>query len=129
MPASLPSPRVLIVEDNLDTADLIGRYARLVGCETLTVGNGEAALQIAREFLPQIVLLDIGLPDIDGWEVARKLREELEPVHPALIAITAFTSSEDRRRSETAGIDFHLSKPAFRKPLMELLVQLVGRPI
>lgn len=127
MSTSPLAPRVLIVEDDPDTADLLSRYARLVGCETRTAANGEAALQIAREFLPQIVLLDIELPDIDGWEVARKLREELEPVHPALIAVTALSGNEHQRRSVEAGIDYHFSKPAFRQPLMELLMQLVGR--
>lgn len=60
------------------------------------------------------MLLDIGLPDIDRWEVARKLREQLEPVQPALVAITGSSSNEDRRRSASAGIDVHLAKPAFR---------------
>jgi len=121
------APRVLIVEDYPDTADLLGRYARLIGCETRTAVSGGEALRIALEFLPQIILLDIGLPDIDGWTVARTLREKLEPVHPVVIAITAFGSHEDRQRSEDAGIDHHLSKPEFRKELMELLMRLVGR--
>ena len=121
------TPRVLIVEDFPDTADLLGRYARLIGCETRTALTGEEALKIAMEFLPQIVLLDIGLPDIDGWTVARTLREKLETIHPVVIAITAFDSHEDRRRSLEAGIDHHLAKPAFRKELMELLMRLVGR--
>ncbi len=121
--------RVLVVEDHPDTADLLGRYARLLGCETRTATSGDEALRTALEFLPQIVLLDIGLPGLDGWSLARTLREKLEPVHPVLIAITAFCSQEDRRRSENAGIDHHLAKPEFRKPLMELLMQLVGRKI
>lgn len=127
MPGASLAPRVLIVEDHPDTADLLGRYARLIGCETRTAATGEDALTLALEFPPQIVLLDIGLPGVDGWEVARALRERLEPVHPALIAITGFNSQEDRKRSVNAGIDYHLAKPAFRKSLMELLMQLVGR--
>ncbi len=121
------TPRVLIVEDYADTADLLGRYARLIGCETRIAATGEAALKSALEFLPQIVLLDIGLPDIDGWTVARHLREKLEPIHPVMIAITGFGTHEDRRRSVEAGIDHHLAKPEFRKELMELLMRLVGR--
>lgn len=131
MPALMGSaslaPRVLIVEDYPDTADLLGRYARLIGCETRTAASGQEALKIALEFLPQIVLLDIGLPDIDGWTVARTLREKLQPIHPVVIAITAFGSHEDRKRSEDAGVDHHLAKPEFRKELMELLMRLVGR--
>lgn len=120
-------PRVLIVEDAADIADLLHRYACLVGCDTRIAATGEDALREAREFLPQIVLLDIGLPGMDGWQLARILREELLPVHPVLIAVTAFSSPEDVRRSADAGIDHHLAKPAFRKPLMELLMHLVGR--
>ena len=127
MPSVSLAPRVLIVEDYPDTADLLGRYARLIGCETRAAANGEEALRIALEFLPQIVLLDIGLPGIDGWEVARILREKLAPIHPVLIAITAFGGHEDRLRSTEAGIDHHLAKPEFRKELMELLMRLVGR--
>ncbi|HVA48143.1 MAG TPA: response regulator [Pirellulales bacterium] len=119
--------RVLVVEDHPDTADFLSRYARLLGCEVRTACTGAQALETALEFLPQIVLLDIGLPDMDGWEFARCLRRELEPVHPVLIAITAFRSQDDRIRSLEAGIDYHLNKPAFREELMRLLLELVGR--
>ena len=120
-------PRVLVVEDQPDTADLLGRYARLLGCETRITYTAKQALSEALDFLPQIVLLDIGLPDMDGWDLARTLRHELEPVHPVLIAVTCYTGQEDRQRSAAAGIDHHLNKPAFRKDLMELLMHLVGR--
>ena len=120
-------PRVLIVEDAPDIADLIEHYARLVGCDTRMAACGEDALRVAREFVPQIVLLDIGLPGMDGWQVARVLREELLPVPPVMIAISAFCSPDDMQRSADAGIDHHLAKPAFRQPLMELLTQFVGR--
>lgn len=79
------------------------------------------------DFLPQVILLDIGLPDIDGWDLAKTLKDKLEPVHPVIIAVTGFSSMEDRAKSKLAGIDYHLAKPSFRKELMELLMQLVGR--
>lgn len=85
-------PRVLVVEDHADTADFLSRYARLLGCVVKVAGTAEQALETALKFLPQIVLLDIGLPDRDGWQLARQLREELSAVHPVLIAITAFRS-------------------------------------
>lgn len=127
--ASTPSsgPRLLVVEDYADTADFLSRYARLLGCDVRTSSTGQQALERAIEFQPQIVLLDIGLPDMNGWELARKLREELIDVRPVLIAITAFRSQEDRIRSLDAGIDYHLNKPAFREDLMRLLLQLVGK--
>ena len=120
-------PRVLIVEDDQQTADLLGRYARLLNCETRTCGTGREALEQAMDFLPQVILLDIGLPDIDGWDLAKTLKDKLEPVHPVIIAVTGFSSMEDRAKSKLAGIDYHLAKPSFRKELMELLMQLVGR--
>lgn len=120
-------PRVLIVEDHADTADLLGRYARLLDCQTRTAHNGTEALALATEFLPQIILLDIGLPDVDGWDLARALRGKLEPVHPVMIAVTSYATPADRVRSKQAGIDYHLNKPAFREDLMRLLMQLVGR--
>jgi len=126
-PSSFTGPRVLVVEDHADTADLLSRYARLLTCDVRTASSGQQALSTALEFLPQIVLMDIGLPDMDGWELARCLRECLEPVHPVLIAITAFHSQEDRIRSLQAGIDYHLNKPEFREDLMRILLQLVGR--
>lgn len=120
-------PRVLVVEDHADTADFLSRYARLLACDVRTASSGTQALSIALEFLPQIVLMDIGLPDMDGWEFARRVRECLEPVHPVLIAITGFRSQEDQIRSLEAGIDYHLNKPDFRNELMCLLLRLVGQ--
>lgn len=120
-------PRVLVVEDHAETADFLSRYARLLACDVRIASSGEQALTAALEFLPQIVLLDIGLPDMDGWELARRLRERLDPVQPVLVAITGFRSPEDRIRSLEAGIDYHLNKPEFREDLMRLLLQLVGR--
>lgn len=119
--------RVLVVEDHADTADFLSRYARLLGCVVKVAGTGKQALETGLKFLPQIVLLDIGLPDMDGWQLAGQLREKLAAVHPVLIAITAFRSQEDRIRSQEAGIDYHLNKPAFREELMRLLMQLVGK--
>ena len=121
-------PRVLIVEDHAETADLLSRYAALLGCDTRIAGNGKEAMSLSLDFIPQIILLDIGLPDIDGWELARELRNKLEPVHPVMIAVTCYAAPEDRLRSKQAGIDHHLAKPAFREDLMRLLMQLVSRP-
>lgn len=120
-------PRVLIVEDHPETADLLGRYARLLQCDTRICHTGKEALGQAADYLPQIILLDIGLPDIDGWDLAKTMKDMLDPVHPVIVAVTGFSSSSDRAKSKQAGIDYHLAKPAFRKDLMELLMQLVGQ--
>jgi CheY-like chemotaxis protein len=120
-------PRVLIVEDHADTADLLGRYARLLDCETRICHSGKDALEQAVKFLPQIILLDIGLPDIDGWDLAKTLKDKLDPIQPVVIAITGFASTEDRLRSRQVGIDYHLTKPSYQQDLMRLLMQLIGR--
>lgn len=126
--ASIPlGPRVLVVEDHIETADLLGRYARLLKFETRICHTGQEALHTAMDFLPQVILLDLGLPDIDGWDLAAALREKLDPIHPVLIAVTGRTTQEDRLRSEQVGIDYHLNKPAFVGHLMPILMQLVGR--
>ncbi|HVX16012.1 MAG TPA: response regulator [Pirellulales bacterium] len=121
------SARVLVVEDHADTADFLSRYARLVGCNVRTASTAAQALETSLEFRPQIVFLDIGLPDMDGWELAKRLRRDLAPTDPVLIAITAYRSEEDRMRSLEAGIDYHLNKPAFRQELMRLLLQLAWK--
>lgn len=120
-------PRVLVVEDHAETADFLSRYARLLACDVRTASSGEQALDTALDFSPQIVLLDIDLPDMDGWELARRLRDRRDPMQPVLIALTGFHSPEDRIRSLEAGIDYHLNKPEFREELMRLLLHLVGR--
>ena len=117
--------RVLIVEDHADTADWLGRYARLLNCETRTCATGKEALEQAVDFQPQVILLDLGLPDVDGWDLAKTLKQT-EGLHTVVIAITGLTSPEDRQRSIEAGIDYHLRKPAFRDELMRLLMQVCG---
>ncbi|HET6879910.1 MAG TPA: response regulator [Pirellulales bacterium] len=124
---SVKGPRVLVVEDDADTADFLSRYARLLTCVVRTATSGRHAIKEAQEFLPQIVLLDIGLPDMDGWDLARQLRQRLQPRPLVLIAITGFGSEDDRIRSLEAGIDYHLNKPDFREDLIRLLLRLVGR--
>ena len=103
--------RVLVVDDNVDAADSFGSMLALFGHEVRTVYGGVAALSAAREFRPAFVFCDIGMPDMNGYEVARRLRadERLGPLH--LIAVTGWGSEEDRRKALEAGFDVHLAKP------------------
>lgn len=119
------APRALVIEDHTQTADLIGRYARLAGCSVRVAYCGRQGLEIAQEFLPQIVLLDIGLPDVDGGKLACTLRERLEPVKPVIIAISGQPINESNPAAPV--IDHFFVKPAFRQELMELLTKLTGR--
>lgn len=110
---------VLIVEDYRDTADLLARWVAMAGHDTRVCHTGLQAEQLATEYRPDVVLLDIGLPDMDGWELAPCLRR----TNPAIkiFAVTAYQSLDDRQRSQDAGIDLHLGKPLRRETILSLL--------
>ncbi len=104
--------RFLVVDDNADAAQSQARLLRMLGHEAETASDGEDALRKAARFQPQVVLLDIGMPGMDGFEVARRLRALPEGRAATLIAQTGFGQPEDRLRSADAGFDAHLAKPA-----------------
>jgi signal transduction histidine kinase/DNA-binding response OmpR family regulator len=111
----LPPPsakRVLVVDDNVDGADSLAVLLRLGGHEVRVCHDGPAALALADEFRPDLVLLDIGLPGMDGYEVARRLRELPGLDKVPLVALSGYGQEEDVRRSRQAGFDRHLVKPA-----------------
>jgi PAS domain S-box-containing protein len=101
--------RVLIVDDNRDAADSLGMCLQLEGYEALAVYSSETALAQCATYLPQIVLLDIGLPFMDGYEIARRLRAAFGSLR--IIALTGYGNDEDKRRTTDAGFDAHLTKP------------------
>jgi phosphotransferase system HPr (HPr) family protein len=111
---------VLIVEDDEDTAETLSRILSMHGYSVQVARDGHHAIALARVHRPQTVLLDIGLPDLNGFQVATRLREELaDPV--TIIAITGYGGEEDRRRVREAKIDFHLLKPAALSELLLLI--------
>jgi two-component system CheB/CheR fusion protein len=123
-PAVLPqarSLRVLVVEDNLDAAESLATLLRLWNHDVRVVNDGPSALDAAREQKPEVVLLDIGLPGLDGFQVARKLREEPGLEDTLLVAMTGYGQPEDRRRSREAGIHHHFVKPVEPLVLRNLL--------
>lgn len=103
--------RVLVVDDNDDAAGSLAVLLQMEGHEVRTAASGQAALAIAQGFAPAVVLLDIGLPDIDGYTLARRLREAPATRDACLIAITGYGRAPDRERSRAAGFDDHLTKP------------------
>lgn len=103
--------RVLIADDNVDAAQTLGMLIDLYGHDRLIVHNGPDAVQACRTYLPQLVFLDIGLPGINGYEVARRVRAADEFGRPMLVALTGWGTEHDRQRSLEAGIDLHLTKP------------------
>ena len=104
--------RVLVVDDNLDSAESTAAFLRLEGHEVKTVGDGNEALSSVRVFAPHVIVLDIGLPGLDGYEVARQLRERGDTSHILLIAMTGYGQREDRERAIASGFDYHFVKPA-----------------
>jgi len=110
-PSGLRPERILVVDDNVDAAETLSRLLRLQEHEVLVAHDGLAALAVARHMNPDVVLLDIGLPKLDGLEVARRLREWGEGPRPLLVAMTGFGQAEDRARTAAAGFDHHLTKP------------------
>lgn len=117
----VPPMRLLVVDDNVATATTIGRIARQWGHEVQLVHDGVAALDRAATFHPDAILLDIGLPGMNGYDVARRLRAQPEYEKTLLIAITGYGQEEDRRRSREAGFDHHLVKPVATTTLCRLL--------
>jgi len=119
--ASQPRGRVLIADDNFDAAQSLALILRMEGHEVRTAGDGLEALEIAEGFQPQIVLLDIGMPKLDGYETARRLRERPWAASALLVAQTGWGQEDDKRRAREAGFDRHLVKPLDPEALSDLL--------
>lgn len=117
------SLRMMIVDDNKDAAETMAMLQGMLGHETLVANDGSAALVLAGEFLPEVVLLDIGLPGMDGFEVARKLRKMPAMKDTFLIALTGYGSGNDRQLAKEAGFDEHLTKPADLNLLKKWLLE------
>jgi CheY-like chemotaxis protein/nitrogen-specific signal transduction histidine kinase len=116
-----PSRRVLVVDDSGDTAESAAVLLRMLGHQVETARDGHSALQAARAFRPEVVLLDIGLPGMSGYDVARALRAEAGDGALLLVAVTGYGQDEDRRRSAEAGFDGHLVKPVDPAAIQALL--------
>jgi CheY-like chemotaxis protein/two-component sensor histidine kinase len=119
--------RVLVVDDNADSADSIAAILETSGHEVEVAYSAQRALEMAVEYQPDIMLLDIGLPDMDGYEVAKHLRQTPELKQMRLIAITGYGQQSDRQRSREAGFDEHVVKPVEWQKLEELLASLMQR--
>jgi PAS domain S-box-containing protein len=116
-----PRRRVLIIEDIFDVADSLHMVLKLGGHEVAVVDNGQKALQKARDFQPEVVLCDIGLPGMDGYAVARAFRADPEIGKTFLVALTGYARPEDLSRAAEAGFDRHIAKP----PRLELIDEIL----
>jgi DNA-binding response OmpR family regulator len=115
---------VLVVDDNRDAASSLALLLQMAGHETSRAHDGPGALAAAEKERPEVVLLDIGLPTLNGYEVGRRIRAQPWGASVVLIALTGWGQEEDRRRSHEAGFDGHLVKPVEYAELMTLLDRL-----
>jgi len=116
--------KILVVDDNPDAALSMAMMLSMMGHDTRTAHDGEAAVTTAEEFRPQVVLLDIGLPKLNGYEVAQRIRGQEWGAAMFLVAITGWGQDEDRRRSEDVGMNLHMVKPVEPDALDRVLAEL-----
>jgi CheY-like chemotaxis protein len=113
--------RILVVDDNQDSAASLALLLKIYGHEAQTAHDGLEAVRAAEQFRPDVVLMDLGLPKLDGFEAARRIRERIWSAGLVLIALTGRDGEEDRSRSLAAGFDHHLVKPVDVAALTKLL--------
>jgi PAS domain S-box-containing protein len=131
LPATIPMPekstvslrrlKIVVIEDKADMRDMLAETLRLEGCEVHTAQDGRSGVDLAKVVRPDVVISDIGLPDVDGYEVARELRSDGSFAPCRLIALSGFAQPEDVRRAREAGFDAHLAKPPRMEDLRRLL--------
>jgi CheY-like chemotaxis protein len=113
--------RILIVDDNRDTADSLARLIKALGYEAKAVYDGLQAVEQASAFLPDMALIDIGMPGLDGYETVSRIRHLLGNTQTILVAVTGWSGDEDKRRAYESGFDLHVPKPMSVEALKELL--------
>jgi CheY-like chemotaxis protein len=118
---------ILVVDDNRDSANSMAMMLKMMGNETQTAYDGLEAIQMAASFQPSVILLDIGLPKMNGYEAARHIRQQPWGKGMGLIALTGWGQEDDKRRALEAGFDYHLTKPADPVALQKLLAFISSR--
>jgi CheY-like chemotaxis protein len=117
--------RILVVDDNADAAETLAEVLRLVGYETRCVGHADAAMALLGSYVPDLALLDIGLPGIDGYQLAGLLRADPRAARMKLVALTGYGRENDRAQALAAKFDEHLVKPVMIERLLEVLGELM----
>jgi PAS domain S-box-containing protein len=125
--APIPQTRILIVDDNRDAADSLGMVLQFLGVDVRVASDGPQALEVLQSYDPAVVLLDIGMPGMDGYEVARAIRARFPACRAAIVAVTGWGQDDDRRRAREAGFDHYLIKPVEIGALQVLLKSLDER--
>jgi CheY-like chemotaxis protein len=122
-----PPIRVLIVEDDQSTREGYSKYLALRGYDVLAAATGHEGLMLALGWTPHVVVLDLGLPDIDGWEVSRRLKSADRTTDVPIIALTGATLTHERISAMRAGCDRHLAKPCTAIDLIDAIERCVTR--
>ncbi|QDV75710.1 PAS domain S-box protein [Botrimarina mediterranea] len=121
--ASTKKRRVLIVDDNKAAADMLGLVVKMLGCDIRTAYDGQEAVEVAAEYLPEVIVMDIGMPKMNGYEAASHIRRTPWGKDILLVALTGWGQEEDRLRTREAGFDHHLVKPADPDALQQVLFE------
>jgi len=116
--------RILVADDDLDTVEAMAMLLRAIGYHVDVATSGSAVLELADRLRPEIIFLDIGMPDMDGWQLARRLRDQLGTDTVRIVAVTGFGAKEDYLRSRKAGFDAHVQKPVDMSLLQSILAQM-----
>jgi CheY-like chemotaxis protein len=123
-----PALRVLVVDDNVDAATALEMLVEECGHRVCTAHTGQAALAAALDYRPDVVLLDIGLPELDGFEVAKRIRQQSVLHNIVLVAMTGYGRDTDRQRSLEAGFDHYLVKPVDFGKVQQILATVSAKP-
>jgi CheY-like chemotaxis protein len=127
-PNSSSQRRILVADDNQDAADTLAMILKVIGNDVRTANDGLQAVNTAADFQPSVILLDIGMPELNGYEACQRIRQQPWGKNIILIALTGWGQDEDKRRSEEAGFDHHLVKPVDPLVLEKLLATLPAAP-
>ncbi len=122
--------KVLVVDDNVDGAVTLSVILKHLGHSVRITHDGNSALAVGQEFVPDLILMDIGMPGMDGYETCERMRNETWSSKVRIVALTGWGQEEDKRKARRAGFDLHLVKPVDRKTLMEVIASTVeGKPL
>jgi two-component system cell cycle response regulator DivK len=119
---------VLVVEDNLDNYELVRTILELAGYDTFLAVNGRDGVDAARKQKPDLILMDMAMPEMDGWDATQHIRENPETKHIPMVALTVHTLPRERKRALEAGVDAYLSKPYDAAQLIQLVERMLEKP-
>ena len=112
---------ILVVEDNLDNYELVRTILEIAGYDSFLAVNGRDGVIAARKQKPDLILMDMALPEMDGWDATKRIREDPETAHIPLVALSAYTLPSERKRALEAGVDAYLSKPFDANQFIQLV--------